>query len=149
MTELEISILIITGLLILILLPSFLLVKEDEVVIIERLGKYLKTIENPGVYFLIPLIDRSIEKFSKSPFFVSKKVKVKKGFEGVTIITYKIKVVDEMLFVYGSLDSLDTVHDFYVQSKSLDNQADDLVDEVKAYALQFGFEVLDIINNNQ
>ena len=73
--------LLVIGLLILILFPSVLLVKENESVLIERLGKYSRTIETPGIYFLLPFIDRAVEHISHDPFFVSKKVKKTRRYQ--------------------------------------------------------------------
>jgi len=49
---------IIILLLIFIVLKTFIIVSERENVIVERLGKYTKTLK-PGFYFLIPFIDNA------------------------------------------------------------------------------------------
>ncbi|MFA6800523.1 MAG: SPFH domain-containing protein [Acholeplasmataceae bacterium] len=146
----EIIVLVTLGvLLIFILLPSFLYVKENEIVIIERFGKYQHSIETPGIYYLIPFIERAVQRVSKNDFYINKKIKKQEGIDQKIIVTYHIKVFDEMLFVYASLDSVKTVHTFLIQTILTKMDHAIALEEIKTYAKQFGFEILEIIYNNK
>lgn len=145
MTEFEIAISILSILLIIILLPSLKIVKINERLLIERLGKYNKTIETPGIYFIIPLVDRVITKIPVDAFFVSKK---RKTNHVVNIHTYKIEVFDIMLYTYQALDPINDIHQFI--SKALDEGRilSDIEFLLEGYTQQFGINVLSITIDN-
>ena len=143
MTEFEIAIAILSVLIVIILLPSLLLIKVDEQVLIERLGKYHKTINEPGIYFMIPFIDRVITKVSSKPYFVSMKRKAKQ-----TIHTYKIEVFDLMLFTYQALDPIKEIHGFILQTLDEGKNLSEIEFMLEGYTQQFGINVLSITIDN-
>ena len=49
-----------------------------------------------------------------------------------------------MLYVYGALDAVETVHDFYIQTKTSNMASLQAHEELKTYAQQFGFNIINI-----
>lgn len=143
MTEFEIAIAILSLLIIIILLPSLLLVKADEQVLIERLGKYHKIINDPGIYFMIPFIDRVITKVSSQPYFVSMKRKTKH-----TIHTYKIEVFDLMLYTYQTLDPIKEIHHFISLTLDEGKSLSEIEFMLEGYTQQFGINISSIVVDN-
>lgn len=143
MTEFEIAIAILSVLIVIILLPSLLLIKVDEQVLIERLGKYHKTINEPGIYFMIPFIDRVITKVSSKPYFISIKRKTNH-----TIHTYKIEVFDLMLYTYQALDPIKEIHHFISRTLDEGKKLSDVEFLLEGYTQQFGINFLSITIDN-
>lgn len=148
MPESLLAYLIIVGLALLATLPSFHLVKENEVLIIERLGKYHRSIHKAGIIFLIPLFERSVERFSTQPFFVAKKIKRQEHISHELLVSYKIQVFDEMLYTYGSLDAVMTIHNYHIEALKTGLTKQEIHDELLNYAIEYGFKILDIYYNN-
>ena len=136
-------------LLLLILFPSIQIVKNDEIIVIERLGKFLKTIEKPGIYMMIPFIDRVVNKVNIKPYFISKKIKKTEHYKKSTIITYKIEIFDVNKFTYQALDPIDELHHFVSEAIYLDKSEIEINDLLHNYPEQFGFIIQTIIFDNQ
>ncbi len=140
--------LIILGLILLITFLNFHVHKDNHIAIVERLGKYFKTIDKPGIYFLFPLVDRIVEEFSTESFFVSKRINQQDNQTLPKIITYRIKVIDPMAYTYNSLDAVQMIHDYITQTLLLDMDRSLVFDEAVKYAEQFGVELQYIEYNN-
>jgi regulator of protease activity HflC (stomatin/prohibitin superfamily) len=103
MDKYEIAITVIIGLTLFILSMNLKLVPKNKVLVIERLGRYLKTLDQPGIYFIIPLIDRVYQSVSLDEEIHHFKINDK---DEIIHITYTYKVFDVKLFVYGEFDTL-------------------------------------------
>jgi regulator of protease activity HflC (stomatin/prohibitin superfamily) len=135
-------IIVLFALVLIILLPSFKIVKEDEVMFIERFGKFHKMLDQPGIYFIIPLIDRNIETVPLKEFQVEKKLKYKDNDDYKTIeVRYDMQVFDPKTFVYGSLDSKETIHQYIIDSVINDIDYHDIIEETIDYAKTYGFNI--------
>ena len=133
----------------LIAIPSFHFIKEDEMAIVERLGKYYKTIQEPGIHITMPFVERIIERIPTKPFYVTKKIKKQKNIARNIIITYKINVFDEMLYTYSALDCVKEVHQFVVQALIEQMDYNEITNHLLNYTKQFGFDILEINYDNQ
>ena len=103
MDKYEIAITVIIGLTLFILSMNLKLVPKNKVLVIERLGRYLRTLDQPGIYFIIPLIDRVYQSVSLDEEIHHFKINDK---DEIIHITYTYKVFDVKLFVYGEFDTL-------------------------------------------
>ena len=146
MIEFEIAMIILVGLFIFYLSLNFKLVREHEVVVIERLGRFSKLIDKPGIYFITPLLDRvyqtvTTRKESKSFSF---------NVEEYTYhASYKAKITNVKLFVYGEIDTYQAINDFFVeQYRDYMNINKSLIDQMMEYALERGVEISDINVDN-
>lgn len=102
MTEKIIAYSILALILILFLLPNIIIVKDDQAIVIERLGMFLKVVDIPGVIFLIPLVDRVIQKESKLAkvhHYVNTSEGIKKE------LSMKYQIVDIKMFCYRAAES--------------------------------------------
>lgn len=136
-------------LLFLILFPSIQIVKNDEIIVVERLGKFLKTIEKPGIYMMIPFIDRVVNKVNMKPYFISKKIKKTDSYVKSTIVTYKIEVFDVNKFTYHALDPINELHHFVSEAIYLNKSETEINELLQDYPEQFGFSIQSIIFDNQ
>jgi len=140
--------LIFVGLALLITLPSFQIIKENEMAIVERLGKYQKTITEPGIHVMMPFIERIIERIPTKPFYVTKKIKKQENINQSLIITYKINVFDEMLYTYSAIDCVMEVHKFVIEALKEQMDPNEITDQLLTYTKQFGFDLLEIKYDN-
>ena len=146
MTELEIAILIMVGLFIFILSLNFKLIGHNQAVVIERLGRFLKLIDKPGVYFTIPLIDRVYQSVKLDEMLKS----IEHKDEDQTIhITYLAKIVDVKLFVYGEFDTYLTIEKWMIENyHQYTNPYDAFVSDATEFAIERGVEIRDIKIHN-
>lgn len=128
-------------LLTLFLLPNFKIVKENEQLLVERMGSFLKVIHHPGIYFLFPLFDRVIERQTTLP-----QERTLKGESFTLIYTYQI--TDLKMYGYYALDP---IRDLETYLNSLYTHDTPDLNQLKETIKDRGIELLDIqevINNN-
>lgn len=117
MDPILIAILVMLFLTSLVILLSMHTLKEGHVLVIERLGAYYKVMDQPGIHFTIPLLERVIETVDMR-IQHKKYAMVHEGHD--ILIRYSIQVKDPKLFVYGSLDAMKSfenqLHVTYVES---------------------------------
>ncbi|MBN2300120.1 MAG: hypothetical protein JXC31_02910 [Acholeplasmataceae bacterium] len=136
--------LVILFLAMLVIIPNIKFVQNNKAYIVERLGKFLKIIDQPGIYFLIPLVDRVIQVV---PLDINQKVITFKKENSAEIkeMTIKYKIENVKIFVYASLDSFHTLKEYI---ETLDDIYTDLTDEQKneitIRARQLGIEIIEI-----
>ncbi len=146
MSDIVKGLLVILFLVILVLIPNIKIVQINRAYIVERLGRFLKIIDRPGVYLLIPLLDRVIQVV---PLDVSDKILTlhQKESEITIKLTIRYQIENVKLFVYASLDSFHTIKEYIetldVFSGSL---SDEQIIEITEYAKQFGLEIIQIQN---
>lgn len=118
MEDLWIGLGILLLLIIIFLAPNIKMVKENEAIVIERFGAFSRVIDKPGVYMLIPLIERAIQNVPLTKierhFNVSLTNELLKETHK---IRYTYQVVDVMLFVYAALDSV-KAFETYIQNQT-------------------------------
>ncbi len=138
------GLLVILFLLILVLIPNIKLVQVNKAYIVERLGKFLKIIDKPGIYIIIPLLDRVIQivslEVSEKTFSFSSSEN-----EDSTKISIKYQVINVRLFVYAALDSLNKIKEYietYIDPiEQMTPKQKDLIIE---HAKEFGIEIIEI-----
>lgn len=131
------AILVLTALFILFLLPNIRLLKINEAVVIERLGSFLKVIDKPGVFFLIPLFDRVVQKESLLPIEKTWVV-IDSGTQIMYAYTYQI--VDIKMFCYAATDPITFAEEKMAQR--IQSGLDDL-ESIKDIWLDMGVNLLD------
>ena len=103
------AIIVLAVLLLFVLLPNIVIVKPHRVHIVERLGTYHRSLDQKGVYWTIPIIERVIQivpmDIQKRQIFINPKDK-----NGLSI-TYTYQVIDVMRFVYQALDTKKEIDD--------------------------------------
>ena len=136
-----IAYLVLLLLIILFLLPNIKVVKENEHLLIERLGSFLKIIDQPGVHFLVPLFDRVIERETILP--------QKRTIRGEkTSFKYSYQITDIKMYGYYALDP---IRDLEIYLTSNWNKELSNLDVIKESVKDRGIELLDIqevTNNN-
>ncbi|WP_029608736.1 SPFH domain-containing protein [Mycoplasma simbae] len=97
-----------------ILLPlifSIKIVPQNEFAVVERLGKYNKTLKN-GVNFVVPFIDKIVKKenFKEKVLDFPEQDIITKDNAGIRVDTVVyLKIVDPKLFVYGAENSMKAI----------------------------------------
>jgi len=101
MSPTVIASLILTTLFLLFLIPNFKVLKEHEAMVIERLGSFHRVVDQPGIHFLIPLIDREIQKESLLP--QTRTIEVN-DLNDVLTYQYIFKINDIKMFCYKATE---------------------------------------------
>jgi regulator of protease activity HflC (stomatin/prohibitin superfamily) len=146
MDRFELALIIIFGLFLFILSMNIKIVPVKRVLVIERLGRFHKLIDQPGIYFLIPLLDRVYQSVSLE----EEKHTFKFQDEEDTIcISYLYKVCDVKLFVYGEFDTLSKIDELIKEVYTSDT-THQLIDNDRtiAFALERGVNLRDITKYN-
>jgi len=138
-----IAILVLAALLILFLLPNIRLLKINEAVVIERLGGFLKVIDKPGIFFLIPLFDRVVQKESLLPIDRSWVIV---DSEIQTTYSYTYQIVDIKMFCYAATDPITFAEEKMTQR--IQNGLDDL-ESLKDIWLDMGVNLLEFQKNRK
>jgi regulator of protease activity HflC (stomatin/prohibitin superfamily) len=136
-------ILLFTGLIILLMLPNIKIVRKDEVMIIERLGSFHKILDLPGIYFLVPLLDRNIQTVSTKKQHIKKKLTIHEDEEIIKTleISYYMTIIDPKTYVYASLDSNDTIHTYIKEALEAHMDKKEIICEAIDYAETYGFKI--------
>ncbi len=142
MPELILAIILIVMLLI-IFLPCFKKGATDKIIIVERLGMFLKTLDESKIYFLIPFIDRVIQTV---PIGVATKTfSFTLDKEEIASYTYRYEVFDFMLFVYEELDSFAAFEKQLIKQITKTSDYNLILGEsINQYAESLGMKILDL-----
>jgi regulator of protease activity HflC (stomatin/prohibitin superfamily) len=134
-------ILLFAGLTLLLMLPNIKIVREDEVMIIERLGRFHKLLDRPGVYFLVPLVDRNIQTISLKKQHIKKKLNIQINEDEIQSheINYDMIITDPKTYVYASFDSNDTIHTYVKEALEAKMENSEIISETIDYAQAYGF----------
>jgi regulator of protease activity HflC (stomatin/prohibitin superfamily) len=142
MDEVIISLFIIFGLVIIVMIPNIKIVSKNRAIVVERLGQYLKTLDQPGIYFLTPLLDRAIETV---PLDEMNQTLHFNHEDEIININYQLIIFDVKLFVYGELSSLTSLKEYITESYL--KYRKDLTffnEDVKAYAASIGINLINM-----
>ena len=105
------AILVLLFLFLLLLLPNIKIVGQNQALIVERFGSFLKIIDQPGIHFIIPLLDRVVQSVDLTlqikHHHYTVKVDEKNSMDVKLTLTYKIR--DPKIFVYAALDTLKVI----------------------------------------
>jgi len=107
MTDLVIAIIVIFGLLLFIISMNLKVVPENKALVIERFGVFHRIIDQPGIYFLIPILERVCQTV---PLNEERRLFSFKYKNEEIQFSYVYKVVDIKIFVYGTLDTLGVIN---------------------------------------
>lgn len=146
MDPLILAILVMAFLTVTVILLSLHHLKEGHVMIVERLGGFYKIIDQPGSYFLFPMIDRAIEMVNirKQKRTLTIQDSNHPSVEPITL-EYTFQITDAKLFVYASVNSLKTfesqIRDTWNRYRILDS---DQLDELSEIAIHLGIQLLEI-----
>jgi len=120
------------------------IVQVNKAIVIERLGSFLKIIDEPGFYFTIPVVDRVVQTV---PLDIQNKkfvINEKEALEKYTI-SIKYKIFDVKLFVYAELDSLSKLKEYIIEHVKLEKEIIESNSHlIKEYAESLGIEILEI-----
>ncbi len=137
-----IAIIVILGLVLLFMIPNFKIVRINEVKIVERLGKFHKLLDTPGIHFIVPLIDRDIQTVNLEKQHIKTKLKLEINEISVDVLlSYDMRVIDPKTFVYAALDSMKVIHEYILSALESDIDYDTIIDETIPYAVEFGVEI--------
>lgn len=134
-------ILLFAGLILLLMLPNIKIVRQNEVMVIERLGRFHKLLDQPGIYFVVPLLDRNIQTVSLKKQHIKKKLYIYENEdEKKTVeISYNMTIINPKTYVYASIDSNDTIHTYIKEALEADMHLDEILSETIDYAQTYGF----------
>lgn len=142
MDDILISLFIILGLVIIVMIPNIKVVAKNRAIVVERLGQYLKTLDQPGIYFLVPLLDRAIETIPLNEMIQSLHFNHE---DEIIKINYKLIVFDIKLFVYGELSSLTSLKEYITESYlKYRKDLNFFNEDIKAYAASIGITLIDM-----
>ena len=142
MDDILISLFIILGLVIIVMIPNIKVVAKNRAIVVERLGQYLKTLDQPGIYFLVPLLDRAIETIPLDEIIQSLHFNHE---DEIIKINYKLIVFDIKLFVYGELSSLTSLKEYITESYlKYRKDLNFFNEDIKAYAASIGITLIDM-----
>lgn len=137
---------VIITLFILVLLFASLHIKynrKDEMTIVERLGKFNRLIETPSIFFIIPFIDRVLERISEGEIVDARRFTyLKNDAEIKENITIRYKVFDPQLYAYASIDAIGSIVDLIKTAKENNFVEQDINDQVKSYGRDLGITVI-------
>ena len=137
--------LILALLFILFLLPNMKIVKINEAMVVERLGSFLKVIDTPGIYWLIPLVDRVIQRESLLP--ITRTITIEDAFDKyIYEYTYTYMITDIKMFCYAATEPVRIMEE-KIKSLLDDVQFDD--ESIKEALLDFGVQLQKIKKVNQ
>mgnify|MGYP000951179433 CR=1 FL=1 len=142
MPELLRGIFALSLLVILLLGLNTKIVQNNKAIVIERLGRFLKIIDQPGFYFTIPVVDRVVQTV---PLDIQENKFVIDSKEDSIKITLSInyKIFDVKLFVYAELDSLSKLEEYITQHINLTDPISEQDSHlVKEYAESLGIEII-------
>ncbi|MCK9235756.1 MAG: SPFH domain-containing protein [Acholeplasmataceae bacterium] len=135
-------ILIFVGLLLILIVPNIKWVKPNQVVVVERLGSFHRLLDKPGIYLLIPLVDRDIETVVTTVQKIERKLKIKESETTVTtIVSFQMQIFDVKTFVYSAIDSLDTVMTHLKEALEANQEIARIVEEIPQFATNYGFNI--------
>jgi len=136
------AIIVLLGLVILLLIPNIKIVRKNQVMIIERLGRFHRLLDQPGIYFIAPLIDRDIQTVNLEKSHIHKKIKIEQeNIETFVEISYDMQIIDPKTFVYASLDANETIHEYVKASLEANMDINTITEETIDYAKSFGFAI--------
>jgi len=142
MPELLRGIFALSLLVILLLGLNTKIVQNNKAIVIERLGRFLKIIDQPGFYFTIPVVDRVVQTV---PLDIQENKFVIDSKEDSIKITLSInyKIFDVKLFVYAELDSLSKLEEYITQHINLTDPISEQDSHLaKEYAESLGIEII-------
>lgn len=134
-------ILLFSGLTLLLMIPNIKIVREHQVMVIERLGRFHKLLDQPGIYFLVPLLDRNIQTVTLKLEHIKKKINIQEAedIKKTIDITYDMTVLDAKTYVYASFDSNDTIHNYIKEAIQANMEKEVIIAETIDYAKTYGF----------
>jgi regulator of protease activity HflC (stomatin/prohibitin superfamily) len=148
MKEVIIALIVLLFLVVLVIVPNIKILSKNHAMVIERFGTFLKIIDEPGVYILIPLFDRAIQVVCLDE--MERKFTFSMASENDTItymVDYHYQVTDVKLFVYSALDALSVfekkIKYYLTNFMPID---DKIFHELKEHAENFGIELKSIIS---
>lgn len=127
--------LILALLFILFLLPNIKIVKINEAMVVERLGSFLKVIDTPGIYWLIPLVDRVIQRESLLP--ITRTITIEDAFDKY-IYEYTYVITDIKMFCYKATEPLRVMEE---HMKDLLSKGSPNEENIKEMLLDFGVKL--------
>ena len=141
MTDIQTAILVILALVFFVTALNLRLLQEGKVAVVERLGVFYKIVNQPGIFFLFPILDRVVETVDMK----EQQTDIKYPEHELSIrMIYKI--IDAKMFVYASLDTMKTLKTFietiYLKYHQL---KDEQIKEIIEMAESFGIEIKDFI----
>jgi regulator of protease activity HflC (stomatin/prohibitin superfamily) len=146
MDEIYVALIIIFGLFFFVISMNVKLVPKDTAAVVERLGKFHKIINEPGIYFMIPLIDRIYQSVST---VVERHAFKFNHQEDIIHFSYMMDVVDVKLFVYGEFDTVTAIdkaiEELYIES--IDKDSLDL-EPITTFAAERGVNIFNIMKDN-
>lgn len=127
--------LIFAALIIVFLLPNFKIVKQDEALVIERLGAFYQVIDHPGIHFLIPLVDRVIQRESLRS---QTKDLIVTTNEHTYHYVYTYQIIDIKMYCYAATESFRIMEEMI---KTSIQEGQDHVDDLHDLLLNIGVKL--------
>jgi regulator of protease activity HflC (stomatin/prohibitin superfamily) len=130
-----IGVLVLLFLIVVFLSLNLRIVKEDEVIIVERFGKFNRIIKEVGIYFLIPFVDRPIEHLSLKP-----RTDSFKDSKNNIMFEFTFQITDPYLYTYAHLDAYKKMKELIVQNHLSNHQMN--LEELKSTFISMGVDLM-------
>ena len=116
---------------------------KDEMTIVERLGRFNRLIDRPSIFFLIPFIDRVLERISTDDIVDARRFTYTENEEIIKVnLTIRYRVFDPKLFAYTSIDAIGSIVDLVKTARENHISLEELDPQVKAYGRELGITVI-------
>ncbi len=117
--------------------------RQDEVTIIERLGKFKRMYDEPTLFFIIPFIDRVLDRISTHEIIEARRFSYQQDNEQIKVnMTIRFTVFDPKAYAYQSYDPVGSIIDLIVTAKEHHVSAGDLDLQIKSYGRDFGMTII-------
>lgn len=144
---------VILAFLIIILLFALLHIKynrKNEMTIVERLGKFKRLIEEPVFFFILPFVDRVLQRISKDEIVEGRRFICHEQDTDIKIdFTIRYTVFDPRLYAYASIDPIGSIVDLIKTAKENQFSDQELEDQIRSYGRDLGITVLSFHLINQ
>lgn len=145
------AILVLLFLVVLLLLPNIKIVGQHQALVVERFGVFLKIIDQPGIHFIVPLLDRVIQSVDLT-VQIKHHHYIKKLDDGTTTnvkLTLTYQIHDPKIFVYATLDTLKVMLKHFEEVLTPSSFIPlDQFEEIKTFAHDFGMDIQKIHFDN-
>ncbi|PKK97282.1 MAG: hypothetical protein CVV58_02055 [Tenericutes bacterium HGW-Tenericutes-3] len=120
------------------------IVQKNKAIVVERLGKFLKIIDQPGFYFTIPVVDRVLQTVPLD--IQNKEILIDNEFETKKVpLSLKYQIFDVKLFVYAELDSYSKLSEYITQHIQSEQQlTDENTHLITEYAESLGITIIEL-----
>lgn len=116
---------------------------KDEITIVERLGKFKSMIDTPRFFFIMPFIDRVLQRTSTKEIVEARRFMYNENDNDVKInITMRYTIFDPKLFAYAAIDPIGSIVDLIKTAKENAIPDHDMDLQIRSYGRDLGITIV-------